>query len=117
MLENTDKAIGELLQKLPDIIKSAEGQLPDIANQMLVWGVYDAKLSIYLGVAFVIFAILILVASLAIEDGFVALIGTLATIFALLNLSYSMSELHKIKEAPKVYLLEKVIHYSKSEEK
>jgi len=48
-LENTDKAMAELLEKLPDIIEGASGHLPDIASQMLVYGAYDAKITLIFG--------------------------------------------------------------------
>lgn len=113
-LENTDKAIADLLGKLPEIIESASTHLPEIAQQMLVYAAFDAKVSIYVGIALLVLAFITGAVALfsydSVGSGIVAII---AGIIGVIVLCGSISSAYKIEHAPKVYLLEKVVNYSK----
>jgi hypothetical protein len=111
--------------ELIKIIKSTQNfvveQMPDVAQQLLIQGAYDAKVLIIvgrvlLGLAFLFF-IYSLVATYKFNDDFYIggiLILALVSIPAVPCLLVGASDLHKIKHAPKVYLLESLSKIAQS---
>lgn len=111
MLENTDKAVAELLEKLPEIIKGASGQLPDIANQLLIYGAFDAQVGIGSAVILMFVAVVCGFKWLFMEGEFCGFIGFFLFVMSLVWIGCGVSTLYKISHAPKVYLLEKSMDY------
>ncbi len=115
VLENTDKAMAELLEKLPDIIKGASDQLPDIASQMLVYGAFNAQVGIFVGIGLLAVALISGAIALFSYDGVGAgIIATVTGIIGVIALSSGISTAYKIEYAPKLYLLEKAVGYTKN---
>ena len=113
-LENTDKAISELLLTLPDIIKGASGQLPDIASQMLIIGMYDAYVGIVIGGVLLVIALLFgLKACFGHEEIGCGFFASIFLIISFLLLGHNITQSYKIEHAPKVYLLEQAKQYIK----
>lgn len=113
-LENTDKAIADLLNKLPELIESASAQLPDIAQQMLVYGAFEAWIVITIGVLFLIMALFCAVRSFFSIDPSSWVMGCIIFILmAIIPLSAGLLKKYQIEHAPKLYLLEEAVEYGK----
>lgn len=106
-MEYTDKALAELISKLTVLIEGAEGHLPEIANQMLIYGAFDANLTLIIGVIFAIPTIILFI--LAVIDGDAPGYSIFSVVFFILSLIFcgcGVSTLYKIDKAPKLYLLQ-----------
>lgn len=113
MLENTDKAVADLLQKLPSIIEGASTQLPDIAKELLIYGDFDAQLGIGIGIVIALVAILCGFKWLLRDEEVSGFVGLVLFAFSLAFIGCGIGQLYKVKNTPKVYLLEKVTDYVK----
>ncbi len=112
MLEHTDKAVADLLEKLPDIIQGSKDYLPDIAKEMLVYGAFDARMCIGLGVIIAI-PMLICAANwlFSYNAEFSGVVSLILFVISLTFIGVGASSAYKIENAPKVYLLEQASNY------
>lgn len=113
MLENTDKAMADLLAKLPDIVNSVNQQLPDIAKELLAYGLVSAQINIWIGVIFGVVAVLCALKWLFADGEFSAVIALVFFMISIVGITNGVSNKYKIAIAPKVYLLEKAVSYTK----
>ena len=111
MLENTDKAVAGLLEKLPELLSSA--QLPELAQQILEYGVFDAKLTIVVGVIFLLSCVpmVVMTSRVSRDDCFFGWLLAIAfPVVGLMFLTSGLSQAYKIEHAPKLYILEKAAY-------
>lgn len=113
-MENTDKAFAELIGKMQELIDSASGQLPDIAQQMLVYGTFANQLVVGIGAVGLIIALLLLLKSFFADsyDSGGWVVGSLVIGFmSSILMAHAVLNLYKISETPKLYLLDKAAGY------
>lgn len=116
-MENTEQLTDFLLQTMRETKTFAAEQAPEVAKEMLSYGLWDAKLG-------VIFCTIMLLSAIAMAFGWkyaakkdyegwmiLASIGTCSlALFGSVGLICNYSIIKKIELAPKAYIIEKLTH-------
>jgi hypothetical protein len=97
----------KLIQYLDETVLIAKAQLPDIAVQMLAWGVQSNTIGLWVfGAASFVFIVFIALGFLSGEPELGTLMSSLGLALCLICTLASYTELKKIEAAPKLYILE-----------
>lgn len=104
-------AVTKLLAYLDQTVSFAQGQLPDIANQILTYGAYDALLGMWICIIISILMIGVsILNSLQYGDfsGISAFFALIISTGFFIGAMGNFSTYKKIELAPKVYVIEQV---------
>jgi uncharacterized membrane protein YphA (DoxX/SURF4 family) len=104
--------LDELLKLLVDILKNTKdvvaSQMPDILNQMLIYGAASATIWMWItGIIVVLCVIMIIIGSLTEEVEIIPISFVIGIVFAI-NFACNAMTLYKINHAPKLYLLQEI---------
>ena len=103
----------ELNEKLLELINKSEhiveSQLPELISEYLQYGLYDNYLLLSVGLLLLVIVTVGTIFAIIKEQydkGFSALIGGIILIIPIFMIGCAISEIIKIKIAPKVYIIE-----------
>jgi len=104
------EALKKLMDYMQDTVVFAKSQLPDIANQMLTYGAHMAHLWMIFWIIIAAVALLsFFVGLIAMDEGSgVCFISLLLIVAASIAACFQYGTQIKIKEAPKLYLMDEL---------
>ena len=105
ILSKSDESVSKLLEQLSETINAAGGQLPDVANQLIEYGI---MVNSFMAVMFLILAILAGVFAAKTHDMVRCIFILLIAIMALAAVERGM-KLIKAYTAPKVYVIDSIV--------
>jgi len=119
--QQAQEALGIFIKDVLSAKEFVVDQAPDIIQQVLTWGVYDAWLGIGIGISLTIIAIALFCMSWFSDGEFLQpmgiVFGSIIGFIAFLFISLNISQLVKVKSAPKVYLIEYAVGLMKEKSK
>lgn len=111
MKDSYEAALDKLVQYIDQTVVFAQGQLPEVAEQIIAYGVASSVTSIWIFSIIAVLSFLLFLYAIAVVDyegGGLAILGLLALIASLACIYASYMTLIKIEKAPKLYVIQEI---------
>ncbi len=102
-------AVNKLMIYIDQTVNFAQGQLPDIANEMLTYNTSLDFLWLGIGALFVMLgAVMFILGKAACDCEGITFFGGLIFVIAVLFIGIDLTDLMKIHQAPKLYIMDEL---------